>query len=307
MNPAISVIMPVGNRETYLCEAIESVLAQSFGDFEFLIILDGVSDAVEAIVSSYRDERIRMFKLPVNMGISAARNVGLRVARAPFLALMDSDDMALPERFARQYGWMRRNEDVTVCATNSIKIFENGRTQSATWPESDGVIKARMLIVDSAILNPTTMLRNDFIRRHKIQYDSNCIRDEDHRFFVEMIKNGARFYGLQEELFLYRRHENNITKRRDTVDMEKTRIREIVFPIFFPEITSSASSIFLKGMHENLKITFEDACRFLEVCRQALFEQRSFVGEDRDEVSRIVNAYRNRMLKVVGGKFGVSS
>jgi glycosyltransferase involved in cell wall biosynthesis len=295
--PKISVIFPVHNREAFLREALESVLAQSFGDFEFLIVHDGVCEPVRAIVDSYRDARIRSIQLPINLGISTARNAGLRAASAPLIALMDSDDVALPERFARQHAFMQDHPDVTVCATNAIKLLSDGRQVPMRYPETDAIIKSRLLLVDSAMLNATTMLRTGFLRRHAIEYDPNCVRDEDHRLFVDMMRKGARFHGMQEEWLLYRRHSANATSDRCGVDEEKTRVREIVLPAFFPELSGAACRILMMGMAEQVHMTLAEARQFIAVAELALRETRSFMGEDRAELAAIIGSYRQRMLQ----------
>ena len=298
-DPRVSVIFPVGDREAFLAEAIESTLNQAFANFELLAVLDGVSPPVRAIVEGYCDPRIRIIDLPVNLGVSTARNAALRAARAPYLALMDSDDVALPMRFARQFEWMESHPSLTVCGSNAVKLLKDGRRAAMRYPETDGVIKARLLLVDSAIINPTAMLRSDFVREHRLQYDANMPRDQDHRFFVEMMRLGASFCGLQEDLLWYRRHSGNITQDRSGVDEEKTRVREIIVPLYFPELTGAQSQVLLKGLCQEPRMTAEEGARFVQVADQAAREPRVFRGEDRAELRRILAYFRQRMLQTL--------
>jgi len=297
MNPKISVIFPVSNRKEYLREAIESVLTQSFSNFELLVIEDGIQQEVEAIIGSYRDERIRTIKLPINMGISTARNAGLLTAKAPYIALMDSDDVALPDRFKKQYAWMECHPDVTVCGSNFCRLFSDGRREAACNPELDGHIKSRMLIVDSALLNPTALFRTDFVRKFDLLYDANLPRDNDHRFYVEVMRKGGTFYNIQEELLLYRRHEGNATNSSLGVDDEKTRVREVLLPLFFPELTGEEGRILLKGFCEHSTVQIADAYFCLFIMNKAMRENRSFLGEDREEIRNIVKYYGKRLAK----------
>ena len=301
MNPKISVIFPVGDREAFLAEAIESVLAQQFADFELLAVLDGVSPPVQAIVDGYRDERLRVIRLPLKLGTSNARNAALLAARAPYLALMDSDDVALPQRFARQHAWMEAHPELTVCGSNSIKLTLDGRRVSMRYPEADGVIKSRLLLVDSAILNPTAMFRADFVLRHRLRYDANFPRDQDHRFYVEMMRYGASFYGLQEELLLYRRHAGNATQDRSTVDEDKTRVREVLLPLYFPELTGQEYRLLLKGLCQQVQMSLDEVCHFVAVLNKAAQESRVFRGEDRPELRRILGGFRQRALQSLSG------
>ncbi len=285
------------NREIYLREAIESVLAQSFPDFEFLIIKDGVEPPVESIIDSYGDERIRTIKLPFNLGASAASNTALRVARAPYLAMMDSDDVAMPERFARQYDFMECNPDVTVCGSNFIKLLDDGQRFHCTYPETDALIKARMLLVDSAIHNPTVMCRTEFVRKNRLQYDANFPRNHDYRFYVEMMRNGASFYCIQEELLLYRRHDTNITNDFTGIDEEKSRIREIILPLYFPELTGEEVRLLLRLLHQKPSLKVFEGGYALAIINKALRENRTMRGEDRPELRRILNLYADALIK----------
>lgn len=299
MTPEISVIFPVGDRLPFLAEAIESILAQTFTNFELLVVLDGVSEPVRACVASYTDARIRCIDLPLNMGISNTRNVAISLARAPYMALMDSDDVALPQRLARQYAFLQANPQITVCGSNAIKLFKDGRRVPMRYPETDGLIKSRLLMVDSAIINPTAMLRSAFIHRHTLRYDVNQRRDEDHRFYVEMMRHGAVFHGLQEELLLYRRHEGNITQNREGVDEEKTRVREVLWPLFFPELTAREARILLRGLCQHVSLDMFEACELVAVCNKALGEQRSFFGEDRAELHRQIAQARQGVVSAL--------
>lgn len=299
MNPQVSVIFPVGEREAYLAEAIESVLNQTFADFELLIILDGVSDAVADIVQRYRDERIRAIRLPVNLGISNARNAGLLAARAPYVALMDSDDIALPQRLQRQHDWLQAHPGVTVLGSNAIKLYEDGRRVPMVYPQTDGQIKARLLLVDSALLNPTAMMRVDFIQRLGLRYDASFPRDQDHRFFADMVLRGATFHGLQEPLLHYRRHADNATRDRTGVDAEKSRIRELLLHRYFPELTGHEVQAVLKGMYEQVQMNLDEACEFVAAVHKARRESRAFHGEDRAELQRILERYLGRMRQAL--------
>ena len=143
------------------------------------------------------------------------------------------------------------------------------------------------------------MIRREFVQKYRLQYDANFPRDQDHRFYVEMMKKGATFYGLQEELLLYRRHDGNSTHSRQGIDEEKTRIREILLPIFFPELTGEEGRVLLKGLCENIQMTIIEACFCIVIMSKALREGRSQIGEDREELKRILLFYRDNLLQLV--------
>ena len=275
-------------------------MRQSLTDFELLIIADGVSAPVLSILSGYPDARIRLIRLPLNMGISAARNAGLAAAKAPYIALMDSDDVALPQRLATQYAFLQAHPEVPVCSSNSIKFFPDGTRIPMRYPETDGMIKARLLIVDSSILNPTAMYRADFVRAHKLRYDPNFPPDDDHRFYVDMLRAGATFQGLHEELLLYRRHESNYTNDMTGVDAIKTRVREMLVPLFFPKLRGDEMQSLLAAMREVVSVDAAEAKKSLAAIDKALKEKHSFLGEDRAELASILSGVRSRLEQLIG-------
>ena len=121
----ISVIIAVYNtKEEYLREAIESILSQRYKDFELLIINDGSTNNVEEVVKSYTDERIRYF-YQENKGVAATRNLGLKEARGEYIAIMDSDDISLPERFEKQIKFLEENPEYSVVGSNAEIINKN--------------------------------------------------------------------------------------------------------------------------------------------------------------------------------------
>lgn len=123
--PLISILMPVYNAEQFLHEAIESVLNQSFKDFEFLIIDDGSTDRSESIVRSYRDPRIRFYQNEENLGISATLNRGIELAGADLIARMDADDICFPDRLQRQYNFIISHPDGALFSCWAEEITED--------------------------------------------------------------------------------------------------------------------------------------------------------------------------------------
>ena len=114
--PLVSVIMPVYNGEKWLAEAIESILAQTFSDFEFLIVDDGSGDRSAEIIRSYElsDERIRFIQLESNVGKAVAKNHAMKEAKGEYFTFMDCDDLCAPERLEKQVSAMRANPEIGV-------------------------------------------------------------------------------------------------------------------------------------------------------------------------------------------------
>jgi glycosyltransferase involved in cell wall biosynthesis len=126
MSPAISVILPVHNREDTLGRAIESVLGQSLRDFELIVVDDGSKDESAKVVKGFDDSRINFIQLPENRGGNVARNAGLRAAKAPLIAFLDSDDTYLPQKLERVVEIFRQRPEIDLLVDSFVKVQPPG-------------------------------------------------------------------------------------------------------------------------------------------------------------------------------------
>ena len=148
--------MSVYKGEKWLAEAIESILAQTFADFEFIIVDDGSPDGVAEIARAYqaRDDRVRFFKLKQNVGKAAARNYGFEVARGEFLTGMDCDDVSLPKRLEKQVAYLRANPEVGAVGTGALMTDENLKPYHAY-----GLSERHARIAYDLLLGPSVVAR----------------------------------------------------------------------------------------------------------------------------------------------------
>jgi glycosyltransferase involved in cell wall biosynthesis len=168
MNPLVSVVMPVWNGEKYLAPAIAGILAQTFGDFEFIIVDDGSSDSTPAILQSYADPRIRVIRLD-HVGIVTALNCGIAQARGAWIARQDADDISLPRRLEMQWAALARNPKAVLSHTDVEYIFEgNSNTGfAAGWPGP--IHKPRL----NSHCSPRKALQNALSARSTSRYSDN--------------------------------------------------------------------------------------------------------------------------------------
>eukprot|EP00947_MAST-08B_sp_MAST-8B-sp1_P004417 g4417.t1 len=136
-DPLVSVVLPMYNAEEFVAEAVQSILGQTFGDFECIVVDDGSTDGSAAIVAGLAagDSRVRLLRRATNGGIVAALKDGLAAARAPLIARMDADDISDPERLQRQVAYLRRNQDVDIVGT-AVEIFTHGAGAGAGGAQS---------------------------------------------------------------------------------------------------------------------------------------------------------------------------
>lgn len=156
--PLVSVVMPVYNGEKYLPEAIDSILKQTFTDFELLLINDASTDNSEKIINSYNDSRIIYIKNEQNLGLIKTLNKGLDLAKGEYIARMDQDDISSHERFAKQIALFESNLEIGVCGTWFTLFRENHEDQIIEHPEYNDSIKIGLL-TSCFIGHPTVMMR----------------------------------------------------------------------------------------------------------------------------------------------------
>lgn len=182
--PQVSVCMPMYNASKYLRECIDSVLAQTFKDFEFLIVDDGSDDDSVEIVKSYHDDRIRLIENTHDY--IGSLNMLLDEARGKYIARMDADDVMMPERLQVQLEYMESHENIDILATSAILLD----TEELMCDYSDCVtILKQDLLYANPIIHPTTFMRVSKLRRYGIKYEESFKYAEDYRLWTLCIMN----------------------------------------------------------------------------------------------------------------------
>lgn len=210
--PRVSVLMPVYNTQPeHLREAIDSILAQTFGDFEFLILNDlSTAPQVEEVVKSYSDPRIVYAVNERNLGISGARNRLLDMAKGEYLAVMDHDDISLPERFEKQVAFLDAHPEVGVLNTQFGIV---GKEKSSNIAMDDISIKKALMIHCGDMCHPSCMLRRSVLEENGIRYEEMFSPSEDHALFCRLIPH-TKFAALPDVLFMYRSWQGNTSHRQ---------------------------------------------------------------------------------------------
>lgn len=231
MPEKVNVFMPCYNSEKYIGQAIESILGQSYTDFELVIIDDGSTDNGVEIIKKYalNDSRIRLLKNGVNRGIVFTRNKGLDECQCDYMALMDSDDIATPDRLEKEVAFLNENKDVVAVGGLYQLMDESGKLlpEKLKFTESDEEIRARMLFVN-VMANGTVLLRKRKIDQANIRYREHLHASEDYLFWCEVMNIG-KICNIGEIFQYYRVHENSLEHRsnREEQDYKKQGIQDI--------------------------------------------------------------------------------
>ncbi len=207
--PAISVIFPFFNAEKYIEEALVSILAQTFSDFELIAIYDDSNDKSLEIISSFYDRRIKIFRNNITSGLIACLNKALNLAGGKYIARMDADDISLPTRFEKQVKLLDENPEIGVCST-WIEFF--GETNEiAKFPENHDEIYLKFLL-GVQVGHANSMIRANIINHHNIRYDPDFIYSEDTNLWVRLLEY-TTFANIPEVLYMYRKYNDQITMR----------------------------------------------------------------------------------------------
>ncbi len=212
--PTVSVVMSVLNGERFLIEAIESILLQTFTDFEFIIINDGSTDGTAAILEGYlkTDPRVRVYHQS-NRGLVESLNRGCGLARGKYIARMDGDDIALPDRLLQQTTFMNDHPNVGVLGGAVEFVDTNGHILTVTHnPETDSSIRSALLQGDCPFWHPSTLIRRDMLLAVG-GYRSIVPHAEDHDLWLRLA-DFSKLANLREVVLQYRLHPHQVTVRR---------------------------------------------------------------------------------------------
>lgn len=212
MTPHVSVVMPVRDGARWLGEALDSVAAQSFSDWELIVIDDGSSDTTPSILEQFarRESRTRLFRQDA-LGLVAALNRGLAEARAPLLARLDADDRARPERFARQVAHLSAHPEIGLLGSWADEIDEDGKPRGQLKPATEPDEIARILATANPMIHSSVMLRTERVRQLG-GFRAAFRAAEDYDLWLRLSEI-AKIANLPEPLIEYRWHSANVTRR----------------------------------------------------------------------------------------------
>lgn len=206
----ISVIMPTYNTDLeMLKESVESILNQTFRDFEFIIIDDGSTNGTDEYLNGIQDNGVRIIKNPHNIGITKSLNIGLREARGKYIARMDADDISLPERLERQFNYMEAHPDVVMCGCWLEDFGEKTAIRKSHIEDMD-YYRIKTLFDYPGPWHPTVFIRKETLSKHSIEYDEELPYNQDYALYA-VLENLGKIEVVQEVLLRRRIHPKRVT------------------------------------------------------------------------------------------------
>ncbi|MEH6535815.1 MAG: glycosyltransferase [Psychroserpens sp.] len=214
--------MATYNGERYIREAIDSILNQTFSDFEFIIVDDGSTDDTVQIIQSYSDERIIYIKKELNSGIADSLNLGIKASNGAYIARMDDDDVSITTRFIEQLKVFQQNEEVIFCGSN---VSDNNSKPLRTPEGHDDIFLE--LLFRNPIFHPTVMIKKKILIDNPYKIDT--VPSEDYDLWSRLIFKG-KFYQIQKPLLYCRVHQASVTvNRRHEQLQQNIRIAKFMF------------------------------------------------------------------------------
>lgn len=208
----VSVIMSTYNtEETLLKQAIDSILNQTFKDFEFIIVNDGSTLDQLKVINSFRDNRIKIINNKKNLGLPKSLNTAIEQAKGKYIARMDSDDISFPERLEKQVRYLEENEEIDIIGSFA-KFIGESKKFSLTPMTSYKYVKV-MLLTGTTLLHPTVMMRKEFLVTHNLRYNENFRYAQDFELWSRCAEKG-KVEILPEVLLYLRKHKKQVSTQK---------------------------------------------------------------------------------------------
>lgn len=220
-NIEVTVLMSVYKEKSEeIKEAIESILQQSFKNFEFLIIDDGQEERIQRVIREYNDPRIKLIVNSSNIGLAKSLNKGIEIAKGKYIVRMDADDISYPNRIKKQLDFINKNPQYAVIAGKAHIFDENGIYGTS---KSSGKVEKKQLVKGTPFIHPTMLIKKECIKQ--IGGYPNYRRAQDYAMIMKMYSNGFKGYIMDDVLIKYRMNQNGYKKKKFKYRIMEMKIR----------------------------------------------------------------------------------
>lgn len=250
MKPDISVIMSVYNGETYLKEAIESVINQTFKNWELIVINDYSTDSTSKILAEFAstDERVKVYPNEVNLRLPTSLNKAISLSSGKYIARMDADDICLPDRLEKQYKFMEENPDVALSSCRFMTVKNGVYMSGGAGGRCDFEALKALLLVVNPILHPGVIAKAEVMK--EFNYDTTLTCTEDLELWTRMVMANKKIQILPECLLIYRLHDKQITST--TLERQHTEVLKIeqkYYDSLLREMDEEMQKFYISGIY----------------------------------------------------------
>ena len=232
MTPAVSILMPIFKTAPFLREAMDSMLSQTFTDFELIVLDDCSPDNADEILDEYKDPRIVRYRGEKNAGLANVLNVGMQMARGKYIARMDSDDLSVPNRLEVQVDYLEHHPDIDLCSCG-MKLF--GAMEDQWIRESDFETLRINALFFSPILHASSVWRRDAFDKQGLRFRQEMVPAEDYDLWCRALSGGLRLVNIPDCLYLYRIHPDQATGNTEKTLQKEQLVREGFLHTLFPK------------------------------------------------------------------------
>lgn len=220
MSPMVSILMPVYKTAPYLREAMDSILSQTFADYELIVLNDCSPDNADEILDTYSDSRIVRYKGEKNVGLSNILNVGIEMAQGKYIARMDSDDLSSPDRLQVQVDYLESHPEIDLVSVG-MQLFG---AKNEVWVREQNPDKVKInALFHSPILHASSVWRRERFEENGLRFRQEMVPSEDYDLWTRALVKGLKLVNLRQVLYKYRIHPAQATTRTD-LTAEKDRI-----------------------------------------------------------------------------------
>ena len=245
MVPLVSILMPVYKTAPYLREAMDSMLSQTFADFELIVLDDCSPDNAEEILDAYDDPRIVRYKGEKNAGLSNVLNVGIGMARGKYIARMDSDDISLPQRLQVQVDYLDKHPDVDLVSVG-MRLFG---AKEGTWIREINPEKVKIeAMFHSPVLHASSVWRKDAFEKQGLRFRQEMVPAEDYDLWTRAMLKGLKLVNLPEVLYEYRIHDAQATLQTDKTAAKSREVQMAYLQEALPSLSDSNREAFPKKL-----------------------------------------------------------
>lgn len=251
--------MPVHNTAPYLREAMDSMLSQTFTDFELIVLNDCSPDNAEEILDTYNDPRIVRYKGEKNVGLSNVLNVGIEMARGKYIARMDSDDISLPNRLQVQVDYLESHPEVDLVSVG-MQLFG---ARNDVWIREQNLEKVKIeALFHSPILHASSVWRKDSFEKNGLRFRQEMVPAEDYDLWTRALVKGLKLVNLPEVLYKYRIHPTQATLQTEKTMAKCREVWQSYLRASLPNLSERNLQVFPKKLwpvfFANLKTGFFD-------------------------------------------------
>lgn len=311
MEPLVSVIMPSYNCERFIGEAIESVLQQTYVNWELIIIDDASVDNSLDIIQKYSDKRIKLFCNESNKGIAESTNRGIEKSKGKYIALLDDDDIAEKRRLFLQVEYMEAHPEIDILGGRTTFIDEMGNVLDySNIPRSNPkYIKAVLLFNCLDFMNSTAVIRKNFIEKNELSYKNKCYGMQDYRFYIESSKVG-NISSINKFVLRHRFHQGNETdrnfnefpiERKNTyAQFQRYSLQKSGFSLTEREITLVNNTLTEKGVRCN---SIQDLKQLYMIFNKLISQGKKMKIDYLEELEHVCKIRMAEMLIKLDGLF----